>query len=81
MDPHFNAHHHPFSINSIIAATNAAEAANKAAVMSTDMKLYEMGYTSAYPSSLSPLGPGAESTTPYYHHHPTAASLYHTTTI
>ena len=70
MDPHFS--HHPFSINSIIAATS--DAASK------DMKLYDMGYASSYAPSISPMGPGPEpSTASYYHHHPSA--VYHTTSI
>lgn len=72
MDPHFTAHH-PFSINSIIAASSDS-AANK------DMKLYDMGYAGSYAPSISPLGPGPEaSTASYYHHHPSA--VYHTTSI
>lgn len=87
VDPHFNPSHHPFSINSIIAASSA-EAASKAAA---DMKLYEMGYSAGgYPSSLSPLGPehasnpNGNSAASYYHHHhqaATAASIYHTAPI
>lgn len=73
VDPHFNPSHHPFSINSIIAASSEA-AASKAAA---DMKLYEMGYPSGYPSSLSPLGPEPGNpavATAYYHHHNAAAA-------
>ena len=83
IDPHFAAHHHPFSINSIIAASSEAAAAN--AKVAADSKLYEMGYGSSYPPSISPLGPGPEASAAaaaasYYHsHHPSAPFLYHTT--
>jgi hypothetical protein len=84
MDPHFTAHH-PFSINSIIAASSEANMSKAAA----DMKLYEMGYGSSYPPSISPMGSASDASSSYYHHphshnhphHPTAPSLYHSTPI
>lgn len=78
VDPHFNPTHHPFSINSIIAATSAAEAA-AAKSAAESMKLYEMG-AYGYPSSLSPPGPDPTGATAYYHHHQAAAAaaqIYH----
>ncbi|KAI1297851.1 Forkhead box protein A2 [Halotydeus destructor] len=81
VDPHFNPSHHPFSINSIIAASSAAEAA-AASKAAADMKLYEMGYGGGYPASLSPLGPDPSGgpSPAYYHHHHTA-QLYHSGAI
>lgn len=85
IDPHFAAHHHhPFSINSIIAASSEAANAKAAA----DSKLYEMGYGTSYPPSISPLGHASDAASAsaaaaaasYYHsHHPSAPFLYHTT--
>jgi len=80
MDPHFAAHHHPFSINSIIAASSEAAAAVNAKA-AADSKLYEMGYSTSYPSSISPASEAsaAAAAASYYHHHPSAPFLYHTT--
>jgi hypothetical protein len=87
LDPHFAAHH-PFSISSIISASSEAAAAVNAKGDSSS-KLYEMGYGSSYPPSISPHHPhlhhqsdpssAAAVAASYYHHHPSAPFLYHTT--